>query len=322
MIHQLPKIENATIFEDLLCDLLNSEYKTISFKKFGKQGHKQKGIDIFSVEHDIAIQCKKKDLARKESVIKRELCDDIEKDVEKIISQDLKINITKLIVASTISDHTDIDEICEDIKIKHECKFEILYWGWETIQNRLLNHKDLLKKYYSNFIVKNEENEEEFLKIQTLKNRVKKDFGPWINYSLENRKYNSRMMIRRFDDKNYPNDNSLNEFNTYNWFKAELHRDYHKGLEFIIGIKDIIQLPNKLWRFYDRNKDSNIENIRVFKIARLNYSEIIDYDIRGDEYDACPHIFCKFKHDGLPFEEIYYEDVNRIYNTYMIENKQ
>lgn len=321
MIHQLPKIENATIFEDLICDLLNNEYKTISFKKFGKQGHSQKGIDIFSVEHDLVVQCKKKDLARKESIIRRELCDDIEKDVMKIISQNLRINVKMLIIVSTISDHPDIDEICEDIKTKYECNFEIIYWGWETIQNKILDSKILLSKYYPSFIVQISNSEQQFHEIQILKKRIQKDFSPWINYSLENRELNSDMMIRRFDDTNYPHNNLLNEFNTYNWYKAEFYQSFHNGLEFIVGVKHIIILPNGLWRFSNYENDKDLEKVCVYTIARLNYSEILDYDIRGDEYDACPHIFCKFKFNGLPFEKMFYEDVKKSYNTYQLENQ-
>lgn len=321
MMHQLAKIENATIFENLICDLLNNEYKTISFKKFGKQGHKQKGIDIFSVEHDVAVQCKKKDLTRKESIIRRELCNDIEKDVQKIISQDLKINITMLIITSTNSDHPDIDEICEDIKTKYECNFEIIYWGWETIQDKILDFKILLNKYYPNFIIKISDPEQQFYEIQSLKKRIQKDFSPWINYSLKNRELNSQMMIRRFNDSNYPHNNLPNEFNTYNWYKAEFHQSFHNGLEFIIGIKNIVVLPNRLWRFENYENDKELEKVRVYTIARLNYAEILDYDIRGDEYDACPHIFCKFNFNGLPFEKIYYEDVKMSYNTYHLENQ-
>jgi len=320
-MHQLPIIGNATVFEDLICDLLNNEYKTILFKRFGKQGHNQKGIDIFSVEHNIAVQCKKKDLTRKESITRRELCNDIEKDVQKIISQNLKINFALLIIASTISDHPDIDEICEDIKTKYDCSFEIIFWGWETIQNKILDSKILLSKYYPNFIIQLSDTEQKFHEIQTLKKRIQKDFSPWINYSLEKRALNSDMMIRRFDDTSYPHNNNLNEFNTYNWYKAEFYQSFHNGLEFIVGIKNIIILPNGLWRLSNHQNDKDLAKVCVYVIARLNYSEILDYDIKGDKYDAFPHIFCRFKFDGSPFEKIFYEDVKKSYNIYQLENQ-
>ncbi|WP_051878308.1 hypothetical protein [Chryseobacterium sp. FH1] len=320
MKHQLAPIENEKLFEDLICDLFNLEYKGITFKKFGKQGHNQKGIDVFSSEFDIAIQCKKKDLSRKPSMIKKELFDDIVAEVGKTQSQNLKIKINKLFIATTFEEHPDFDEFCEEIKQQNDCNFEVLFWGWNTIQEKVLNHIELIQKYYPKFIVNIESSEEKFLKIQELKKRVKSDFAPWINYSLENRKFNSRMLLRNFNDTSYPNHNESNDFNEYNWFKAELHRSYHQGLEFIIGVHDIVSLDDGKWRFL-KHKEVCSEFYRVFTIGKINYTEIVDYDIDGDEYDVCPHIFCKFIYQGTPFEKIYYEDVDRVYNQFEKQNQ-
>lgn len=321
MKQQIPPIDNDKIFEDLICELFNIEYKSITFKKFGKQGHNQKGIDIFSSEFDIAIQCKKKDISRKKSLLKRELFNDIENEINKTIDQNLKITITKLFIATTVEDHPEFDEFCEEMKTQYGCDFEIIFWGWNTIQEKVLNHKELIKKYYSNFIINLESSEEKFIKIQELKKRIKNDFGPWINYSFENRRFNSRMLLRKYDDVSYPNFNEPNEFNEYNWFKAELHRSYHKGLEFIIGTHDILILSENRWRFL-KHGEKHSDSLRVYTIGKINYTEIIDYDINGDEYDVCPHIFCNFIHKGTPFEQIYYEDVKRVYNKFYKENQE
>ena len=90
---QLPATSNSDVFEDTICDLFNSMENINTFKRFDKSGHKQKGIDIFSTEYDLAIQCKKKDLSRKDKVIKAEILKDIEKDVNSIINEKLNIKI-------------------------------------------------------------------------------------------------------------------------------------------------------------------------------------------------------------------------------------
>jgi hypothetical protein len=69
--HQLTAISNSDTFEDSICDLYNYLESTNTFKRFGKNGHNQKGIDIFSSEKDCAIQCKKKDLSRKDLLLKK-----------------------------------------------------------------------------------------------------------------------------------------------------------------------------------------------------------------------------------------------------------
>ena len=109
--HQLPQINNKDIFEELICDLFNAIDFTNTYKKFGRNGHQQKGIDIFSSEKDVVIQCKKKDLSRNEIQIRRELMNDIESDINSIVSKELQIKFSKLYFTSTYKDHPDIDEI-------------------------------------------------------------------------------------------------------------------------------------------------------------------------------------------------------------------
>ncbi|MCT3906611.1 hypothetical protein HZQ01_14220 [Elizabethkingia anophelis] len=310
MKHQLPPIENDKIFEDLICDLFNAEYNTLTFKKFGKQGHNQKGIDILSVEHDMAIQCKKKDISRSPVSLRKELLQNIKDDAIK--AKELTIDINFFYLVSTFNEHPCFDEECDSVKKTSECNFEILYWGWETIQERILNHPEILEKYYPQFIIKADNKKEKFLKNQELKRRIKEDFKPWINYPLHNRKQNSGILLRKFDDVTYPKTNEPNEFGEYNWFKVGIYRPYDKGIEFIIDIKEIEPLEDNKWRFIRQNENT-INSYKVYSIGRINYSEIVDYDIAGGEYDICPHIYCLFSHQGSPFEEIYYEDIEKLY---------
>ncbi|MGI4751412.1 MAG: hypothetical protein ACRYFB_12335 [Janthinobacterium lividum] len=114
--HQLMVLNNQETFESAICDLFNLLESTNTFKKFGKNGHQQKGIDIFSPEKDYAIQCKKKDLSRKDIVLKRELLNDIETEVNKILSKNLTIKFSKFYIVSTFKDDPDFDEFCEDLK--------------------------------------------------------------------------------------------------------------------------------------------------------------------------------------------------------------
>lgn len=195
----------------------------------------KKGIDLFSVEKDIAIQCKKKDLSRKDLVLRRELVEDIEKDINLIISKDLKIKIDTLYILSTYNNHPDLDEICEDLKKKLNLDFDIIYWGWQTIENRVLNYPNLLKKYWPNFIINTNSKEREFKRNLDLRKQIKIDFSDWINYSFGNRKRNSKMIIRAFDGTQYPSSNLPDENGNYSWFSVEIKGLYHKrnGVYFI-----------------------------------------------------------------------------------------
>src|SRR5690348_12689092 len=110
---QIPPSSNPKELEHLLCDVLNEVYNTSSFKCFGKNGHKQKGIDILSVEKDVIAQCKHKDLTRKHILLKKELFSDIDETVDLLVNYKPKINFKLLYIATTFSEHPDFDEYCE-----------------------------------------------------------------------------------------------------------------------------------------------------------------------------------------------------------------
>ena len=316
MKHQLPTISNSDIFEDMTCDLFNQLDSTNSYKRFGKSGHQQKGIDVFSVEKDIAIQCKKKDLSRKETEIRRELIADIEKDVNLILEKKLKIKIKHLYIASTYNDHPEIDEFCEELKERLNVDFEIIYWGWQTIENKISNYTSLLEKYWSNFIVNVTTSEQEFKRNLDLRKKIKIDFADWVNYRFENRKKSSKMIIRAFDGTQYPNSNEPDENGNYSWFGSEINGLYHQGMEFILEINTIAVFPNNKWKLKPNELDKDFELITVSKIGQINFGDIVDYETDGDEHYNRAIVYCKFRHNGTPFENYYYQNTKKLYQTF------
>lgn len=303
--HQLPQLNDESRFESLVCDLFNVIGNTNSYKKFGRKGHQQKGIDVFSSEKDIVIQCKKKDLSRKEILIRKELMNDIESDINKILSKDLKLKFNTLFFTSTYKDHPDIDEFCEMIKEERNIEFDIIYWGWDTIEEKIIDKSEILTKYYSNFIVNNESKEESFLRNLNLKKTIDKDFGDWLNFFPENRSRRSRMIIRAFDETNYPHSNEPDEHGEYSWFGAEIKDLYPRGMEFTICIESIRVYNDSTYDFGDVETKEEFRKVKVARIGKINFSDIVEYDINGDGYYNCPHIFCKFRYKGTPFESIY-----------------
>lgn len=320
--HQLTTLNNNDTFEDSICDLFNLLESTITYKRFGKNGHNQKGIDVFSTEKDCAIQCKKKDLTRRDLILKKEILNDIEKDVNKVINDELKIKIDKLIFVSTYKDHPEIDEYCEILREELKTDFEIIYWGWDTLESKFLAQKDLLNKYWENFVIKTDTIESRFKRNLDLKKKIAQDFGDWLNYSLENRKLRSRMLLRAFDGNQYPNENEPDEFGEYSWFRAEIKSLYHKGIEFIIGIDEIQVFEDYTWSFITSEDESEGNLIKVAKIGQINFADIVDYDVDGDGIHMFPHVYCRFKHKGTPFENIYYCNLDKTYESFEIKDKR
>lgn len=143
-----------------------------------------------------------------------------------------------------------------------------------------------------------------------MKRRIEKDFSDWLNYFPENRKRNSKMLLRAFDGKQYPNSNEPDKFGEYSWFAAEIKGIYHSGLEFIYGIDELAVYNENKWDLRKNAKGEYLTTVKAYRIGQINFSDIVDYDLEGDEHYIYPHFFCKFKHKGLPFEETYYQSVD------------
>jgi hypothetical protein len=147
---QLPPLSNEETFQDFICDLYNHLYKTSTFQRFGKKGHKQKGIDIISIPEGIAIQCKKKERTRRGAI--RELKNDFQKDVQSVKNFKSKIKI--LIFASTLTDSADLSECLQEIKEDNKLEFDLVYLGWETLSDHAINYPYLLEKYFREYLPK------------------------------------------------------------------------------------------------------------------------------------------------------------------------
>ncbi|QDK80672.1 hypothetical protein EXU85_19495 [Spirosoma sp. KCTC 42546] len=290
--------------------MFNEIHSTSSFKSFGKNGHKQKGLDIISLEKNIVIQSKLKDLTRKAILIKRELLNDIEETVNLILKEQPKINFDVLYIATTYSEHPDFDEYCETIKEDTKLDFDIIFWGWETIQRKLIALPKTLSSHFSNFIIHPQSSKEiKILSRLDMKRKIENDFGDWLNYSFENRKRNSKMIIHSIDDTKYP-EHELNQEGKYQWFGAEIRSRSHKGLEFTTAIEEIYVDKDYFWTDELQKNYEDFLKIKVARVSVIDYEDIVDYDLRGDEHYIKPHFFCKFKHNGTPFIEQYYMTLN------------
>jgi len=152
--------------------------------------------------------------------------------------------------------------------------------------------------------------EDELQRNLSLKRRIEEDFGDWLNYFPENRKRNSKMLLRAFDGNQYPNSNNPDKFGEYSWFAAEIKSIYGSGIEFIYGIDELAIFDDNKWEFSKNVKGKYLEKINAYRVGQINFSDIVDYDFKGDEHYNFPHFFCKFRYKGLPFEATYFVRVD------------
>ncbi|MGJ1197318.1 tetratricopeptide repeat protein [Sphingobacterium spiritivorum] len=143
---QLPPLSSEDIFEQFICDLYNLEFPRSSFQLFGKKGNKQDGIDIISTKKRIAIQCKKKEIQRNNKGVLSEL----KAEFEQCIQASLVFNneIDELVFASTYNDSAELIKHLIGLKKKYTPSFNLVYIGWQTIEEKAQKHFSLLTKYY------------------------------------------------------------------------------------------------------------------------------------------------------------------------------
>ncbi|WP_375563298.1 hypothetical protein ACE193_12340 [Bernardetia sp. OM2101] len=160
MYKQLPCIKDEKDFEFFVRDLFNVIENTNSYSKsenninhqlFGVKGQNQRGIDIFSPQTKIVIQCKLKDIGKSDKVIRKALIKDIEDTLKRL--KELKFSVTRLIFTSTFRNDAEIQEYLIKIQEERNYKFALEYWGWDTLNEYCENKQSILEKYFSSYII-------------------------------------------------------------------------------------------------------------------------------------------------------------------------
>jgi len=163
--------------------------------------------------------------------------------------------------------------------------------------------------------------EKKFVRDLNLRKEIEKEFNLCLSYKFEDNKV-IEVLLRAFDGKQYPKTNNPDKNGSYEWFKVEMLRLYHQGIEFISGLKEIQVYQDDSWDFVGKDSKISGKKVTVYEIGQINFQDIIDYNKNGDEFYIYPHFFCKFQYKGTPFENIYYLNVKKTYQTFELENKK
>jgi hypothetical protein len=122
-------------FEQMLNDIALNCYPNMVVERYGRQGQKQKGIDIliYNDKTSIGIQCK--------NVVELTT-----PEIDKILDS-VSIKIQQLIIATSISSDVKLIDYVRS-KTSENLIIQILFW--ENIVNLLVDNK-LISKYYPEF---------------------------------------------------------------------------------------------------------------------------------------------------------------------------
>jgi hypothetical protein len=121
-------------------------------------------------------------------------------------------------------------------------------------------------------------------------------------------------IVHRLGETTYP---SIDEGpGISNWFKLESFDFYHNGIEGILDIEYALLSDNtRQWASLDydqsqRTFPDGFHVVKLFKTGKIPWRNIRHYDLRGDEYYRCPHLYCLYAENGMPYEGFGYYIVN------------
>lgn len=283
-------------FEDLCMSLIYSKRNWFEINHFGRKGS-DGGIDIQAIEElennskrNWYIQCK-----RYKSIYKSEL----RSIVDAVILKNKVLPDRLLLIISC-----DLSK--ENIQYFKNYAFEkgignAIIWTSSVLETMLFTeNQNLLFAYFGISLSREKRN-----KISTLKRNIKLKQKMKKNF-YDTKKRHGEVLIRSIDDIHYPNYELQDSLGYYAWYKVEFYDFYYNGIEVITGIKKGIFNEQGKWDIADESKPINYASKNLFEIGRISFTNIIDYDIEGDEFTGYPHIFCDFNNNGTPYEDIIY----------------
>jgi len=155
--YQLAPLKDERQFEEFVCDLFNEiektdSYRNTDFQTFGTRGQAQHGIDILSPKTRTVIQCKVKDVRKRDELIRRSLIADMEADLANC--NNLGFGFDRFILASTFRDDSILQQHAAKLQEELQLSFHIYYWGWDTLSKYAEQYTGILEKYFPKFIPK------------------------------------------------------------------------------------------------------------------------------------------------------------------------
>jgi hypothetical protein len=116
----------------------------------------------------------------------------------------------------------------------------------------------------------------------------------------------SEIIVRRIDDKSYPNIDDAPGIS--GWFKLEILDFYDGGLACILDIKYVLlDRETRAWSLLTERQSKlsfppRFSLAKVFVTGNIPWRNILYYDMSGDGCYPQPHVYCQFADKGEPYE--------------------
>ncbi|MGY3053838.1 hypothetical protein ACVWYG_002039 [Pedobacter sp. UYEF25] len=132
-------------------------------------------------------------------------------------------------------------------------------------------------------------------------------------------------IVRQVGDRMFPDADPEKP----SWAKMEFYNLYDYGVEFIGHGGNLIVDPQGYWDVLgpddNRRSKSLYKKTHANTFCRLAFEDIETYDLAPDVYYGYPTIYCEFKHDGWPFEQVLFGNMGQekdFYPTYYFDEKK
>ena len=139
---QISPPDDEVLFESLCLDLYKAKFGDKT-QKHGSRGQAQEGVDIFVLDQDIGIQCKKRALSGK--IKERELKSEVEK------AKQFEPPLKQFIVAVTCKRDANIQKIARKLSEEHIQKglFSVEIHSWAELTELMDEYPEVYDKHYS-----------------------------------------------------------------------------------------------------------------------------------------------------------------------------
>ncbi len=183
--YQWKPLTDEKKFEDLVNDLCSAKYG-LEFQIYGRKGQKQHGIDGYAWIKDnefILHQCKNKLLTRSDSIILKDLLNDLEKETKATTEEFIKnkkYSVKTFIFANSFKRDTSLQDKAN--KLSQEYNISIIVWSWDDISEMLEIYSSVANRYYD----KNEDGQ--WIETRNYIEKIDNSSGGIINIYNSNKK--------------------------------------------------------------------------------------------------------------------------------------
>ncbi len=296
-------------FEDLCLAIVFPLHPWIDIRHYGRLGG-DGGVDIFARERmedgstrTWFVQCRRYAKATKATL--RESVDDC---LSKTITPP---DVLLLVLAC------DARRDAQEEYMKYASSKGVgtpILWTASLLEARLYaERRDLLFSYFGvSEALQARRNESTILRNIALKKRLRRelladpkkvDWEKARKHPPDKFRF-SEAIIHSVDDTTYPQADDKRT-GISSWFKLEIWDFYHNGVEFAFCVDAGVMDAMGRWSLLETNQSfdkSKFKEIRMLRLARVPYRNIVEVDTMGDEYYSGPHFYCRFANGGEPYD--------------------